>query len=172
MNNLYFRSSFGRGTTLDETGSIQPISIFRGFDDFEFETKVWGRGINPREAKSELYPCRNLLANISGVYVGKNRGNLPAAHLDDACKSVDKDGVVKDLVIIEHIGVDTSSEPYDIAMLYANIYEIVSYEIMHNYATSKNLVICLLDCDGFKSTPISSNVKYKESDNYIIFMKE
>ena len=42
MNNLYFKSSFGRGTTLDETGSIQPISIFKELDNFEFETKVWG----------------------------------------------------------------------------------------------------------------------------------
>ena len=68
--------------------------------------------------------------------------------------------------------VDTSLEPFVIEMLYANIYKIVSYEIMHNYETSKNLVICLLDCDGFKSSPISSNVKYKEIDNCIIFMKE
>ena len=166
MDNLYVRTSYGAGNFVKGKGIIS--SELREFSENKFETLVWGTSVDPLKAKSSLFPCRDIIASISGLYIGKNRGNLPASHLDEACRIADYDGEVKDLIIVDFMSVDDSIIDTVKTMLVNNLFYIIENEVKTHFNTSDNVVICIMDYDDIKSHITSLEVTFEELDDCLI----
>ena len=134
MSSLYFTTSFGSGKSIVKNIVTKfpgtTIDLGEGLQDTSFSTLVFGDAINPKDAKSKLFLCRDLISNIYGSYIGKYRGNVSSRHIDVACGVVDSwfGGLdKKEVVIIDNTSFDCSDTEIDNVI--ANLYLIISSEI-------------------------------------------
>lgn len=147
MSNLIYRTSYGLSTGV-VNGQIEvedtTLKIVKERYKNNFEIQVFGHDIHPKEARSPLFRCRNLVANIGCVYIGQDRSSVIAAHLDEACNIV-KD-TNKDLVVIECVTFDTGCE--EVSEVLNALYNIVANEAKTHFGAIDVVVYWdLNDCE-------------------------
>lgn len=142
MKDLCYRTSYGMANTVLDGKVINKIDeVLRDRYKNTFNIQVYGHAILPNEAHSTLFRCRNLVANMCCVYIGRDEDNVIAAHLSEAwymTRDIDKE-----LVVIEGIRFDTSCE--EIPEVLKALYNIVTYEVKEHYNASDVVVYWALD---------------------------
>lgn len=150
MSNLYFKSSFGAGAIVTNGQVKNALSDlpdkYRDRYNKEFSILVFGEGVDPRTAKSKVFPCRNLIANIVCTFISDSDSCLYEKCVSDsveAVKSVSNNDSFS-LVMIRDILFDaTEDETRDI---FSNLYSMIESVVKDNFSINKDLVISL-DCD-------------------------
>ncbi len=149
METLYYQTSFGVGSYVTDAGEVKSCNHdfperLKEDGNKEFTIFAFGHDINPEEAKSPLFRCRNMIAVLNCFYVGKDRGNMRAGHLDTACSFTDKlfnNCKSKELVVIQGLGIDADDE--DARNLFKSLYSIVCNETKKQFNATDDIVVCL-----------------------------
>ena len=147
MKNLYYQTSYGVGNLVMKDGVFPcnhdyPEDLQKEGEN-EFTIYTFGHDINPEDAKSPLFRCRDLIATIHGTYIGKRRELLRACHYETACTLADECfSSVKELVVVD-MCVDESTDKENLRSLYSNLYRIVTAEVKKQYKVSEDIVIGL-----------------------------
>lgn len=152
MGVLYYQTSLGVGNYVNDEGDIMScnndLPKRLKDDNKEFTIFTFGHDINPKDAKSPLFRCRNMIAVLNCFYVGKDRGNMRAGHLDTACSLTDKlfnNCKSKELVVVQGLGIDADDE--DAKNLFESLYSIVYTETKKLF-NATDIVICLFVNDS------------------------
>lgn len=170
MRSLYFTTSYDEGATVSNKGDVKGIrdnlpEKYHKQSNNTLRTLVFGYAVHPKEAKSKLFPCRNLVASISSVYIGKNKEMLTvASHLHNAFNIAVKTlGNDKEVIIIEGLGIDATEEETE--TLINNLYGIIKNEAKRYYDISDDIVIAWLvnnaDISIFNNHCSNVNYSYK-----------
>ena len=149
MNDLWYQVALGSGHTVIENKILSNHTAIN--DDINnFNIFMFGQPNFSSTNKSFL--CRNFLASIKGFYVGKNRGDHRAAHIDNAVSYLSNDlpnSQNKNFVIIEGIGyginisdIDSlnDEDAEDIELLLINLFSIIRKTVQENY-NAEHMVI-------------------------------
>ena len=150
MSNLYFKASFGAGAIVTNGQVKNALSDlpdkYRDRYNKEFSILVFGDGVDPRTAKSKVFPCRNLIANIVCTFINDSDSCFYEKCVSDsveAVKSVSNNDSFS-LVMVRDILFDaTEDETRDI---FSNLYSMIGSVVKDNFNTNKDLVVHL-DCD-------------------------
>lgn len=180
MSNLYYHASYGAGSEVIDGEVLKadrnlPES-HRIWNDREFTLFIFGDAVEPSKAKSPLFPCRDLIANLHCTYVGRDRENLPSGHLADACECANtlNFGEKKEVIVIDGT-VDTKADDFD--ELLSDIFSIISKEAETHFNSSLDIVVYWYfsedDYTKVKKSNISwgSSVKfYDECHSVMLFL--
>lgn len=178
MSNLYYQSSYGIGNEVINDEVLKPDrnlpESHRVWNDREFTLFIFGDAVELSKAKSPLFPCRDLIANLHCTYVGRDRENLPSGHLVDACECANtlNFGDKKEVIVIDGT-VDTTAD--DFGELVSNVFGIVSEEAEIHFNSSLDIVVYwyfskedYAEVKKFKYGSWGSSVKFYDECNAIM----
>lgn len=178
MSNLYYTTNYGAGTVIID-GKVQemPEQLRESYSKV-FNIQVFGDAINPKDAKSPLFTCRNLLANIHCEYVGTDRSDkaIREAHISEACYRADHLNTedTKELVLINCITFDASNE--ELAEIIKYLYDIIVNETMKTYGSSDSIVIYWdlseEEAEVIKNQKEWNNRVYMDADKFVIITRK
>lgn len=159
---LYYQSAFGVGNIVSKGTVVQmdydSSERVRKQRDNEFTLVIFGTMLEDmNNAKSDLFPFRNLISRASCEYIGKYDDNSASCYSDVAYRVAKKyieDINEKDLVIIRELKFDKFVSEDEKRMVLESLYYMTSLEAMNHYKATNDVVICLLLDDEF--------YKYKE----------